>query len=71
MANILLVSGHPDLSHSLANKTILEEIGNSGLPFTLRRMDQLSWDFDIAKEQDYVRPVSYTHLEFQSMKMNW
>ena len=64
MANILLVSGHPDLSHSLANKTILEEIGNSGLPFTLRRMDQLGWDFDIAKEQDYVRQADIIVFQF-------
>ena len=31
MANILVISGHPDLSHSLANRTILETLRACGL----------------------------------------
>lgn len=64
MANILLVSGHPDLNHSLANKTILAKMEEFDFPFTLRRMDLLGWDFDIAREQEYVKQADVIVFQF-------
>lgn len=64
MTNILLVSGHPDLNHSLANKTILTKLEESHLPFTLRRMDLLGWDFDITREQEYVKQADVIVFQF-------
>lgn len=53
MKNVLIVSGHPDLKHSLANRTILEEVAKSLPEVHIRRLDALypSYQFDIAAEQ--------------------
>ncbi|WP_434357183.1 NAD(P)H-dependent oxidoreductase [Parasalinivibrio latis] len=51
MSRILLISGHPDLSSSLANKTILEKLsGFSGLE--VRALDTLYPDFHIDVETE-------------------
>lgn len=47
MKNILIVSGHPDLNNSFANKNILEEL-NSLLPEAeFAYLDKLYPDFRI------------------------
>ena len=40
MAKILVVSGHPHLDKSLANRTILETLKGLGPDFTLHRLDE-------------------------------
>lgn len=54
MNKVLVISGHPDLSNSLANRTILNDLQDApGLTIELRRLDRLYPDFriDVAAEQ--------------------
>lgn len=54
MTKVLIISGHPDLENSLANRTILGDVQDApGLEIELRRLDQLYPDFriDVAAEQ--------------------
>lgn len=55
MSQILVISGHPDLKHSLANRTILEELAQSDMLIRVRRLDLLGWDLPVAEEQDCLR----------------
>lgn len=41
MAHILVVSGHPDLNHSIANATILDELATALPDAEIRRLDWL------------------------------
>ena len=41
MAHILVVSGHPDLNHSIANATILDELATALPDAEIRRLDLL------------------------------
>lgn len=54
MAHILVVSGHPDLNHSIANATILDELATALPDAEIRRLDWLYPDskFNIAAEQE-------------------
>ena len=53
MKNVLIVSGHPDLKNSVANKTILEEIAAKCPQVEIRKLDELypDYQFDIKAEQ--------------------
>ena len=54
MTKVLIISGHPDLDHSLANRTILADLQDvPGLNIEQRRLDRLYPDFqiDVAAEQ--------------------
>jgi NAD(P)H dehydrogenase (quinone) len=53
MKNILIISGHPDLQQSVANKTIIETLEQTLPQAEVRRLDTLYPDyrFDIAAEQ--------------------
>ena len=54
LTNILLISGHPDLAHSFANKTIVETLqGQLGDAIRVRRLDVLYPDYriDVPAEQ--------------------
>ncbi len=53
MKNILIVSGHPDLSHSVANATILDNLASALPDAEIRRLDRLSpgGKFNIDDEQ--------------------
>ncbi|MDT1795502.1 flavodoxin family protein, partial [Salmonella enterica subsp. enterica serovar Oslo] len=54
MKNILVVSGHPELNHSVANATILDEVATALPDAEIRRLDWLYPDgkFNIAAEQE-------------------
>ena len=54
MKNILIISGHPNLQHSLANAEILAEVEKSLPKAEIRKLDALypNRRFDIAAEQD-------------------
>lgn len=53
MKNVLIVSGHPDLKNSVANKAILEEISARLPQAEIRKLDELypTYEFDIKAEQ--------------------
>ena len=40
MKNILIVSGHPELTHSVANATILDEVETALPDVEIRRLDR-------------------------------
>lgn len=50
MKNILVISGHPELTHSVANATILDEVETALPDVEIRRLDRLYPDgkFNIA-----------------------
>ncbi|MSE17701.1 flavodoxin family protein, partial [Pantoea agglomerans] len=47
MKNILIISGHPDLSHSVGNATILNEVASALPDAEIRRLDALYPDNNI------------------------
>lgn len=54
MTNVLIISGHPDLESSLANRIILDDLRDlPGLTIRQRRLSQLYPDYriDVAAEQ--------------------
>lgn len=53
MKNVVIISGHPDLKNSVANKTILEEIEKLLPEVEIRKLDELYSDcnFDVKAEQ--------------------
>lgn len=64
MAKILVVSGHPHLDKSLANRTILEPLKGLGPDFTLHRLDETGWDFDVKKEQELLKDADVIVFQF-------
>lgn len=64
MADILVISGHTDLDHSLANRTVIENLKEMGPDFTLHRLDQLGWEFDVAKEQELLKKADVIVFQF-------
>lgn len=53
MKNILIISGHPNLNGSIANKTILEEVAKALPEVQIRKLDELypTAQFDIKAER--------------------
>jgi glutathione-regulated potassium-efflux system ancillary protein KefF len=54
MSKVLIISGHPNLEHSLANRTILGDLADeAGITVETRNLDRLYPDFkvDVAAEQ--------------------
>ena len=53
MKNVVIISGHPDLKNSVANKTILDEIAAQCPQAEIRKLDELypDYKFDIKAEQ--------------------
>ncbi|TCP97315.1 putative NADPH-quinone reductase [Cricetibacter osteomyelitidis] len=53
MKNVLVISGHPNLSESVANSVILDELASGLKNVEIRKLDQLypTKQFDIAAEQ--------------------
>lgn len=53
MKNVLVISGHPCLKNSVANKTILDEIAKNCPEVEIRKIDELYPDcnFDVKAEQ--------------------
>jgi len=54
MKNILIISGHPDLNHSVGNATILDEVARALPAAEIRRLDALYPDhiINVSAEQD-------------------
>ena len=53
MKNVLVISGHPDLKNSVANKTILDEFAKLCPTAEIRKLDELypDYNFDVKAEQ--------------------
>ena len=53
MKNVVIISGHPDLKNSVANKTILDELSAQLESIEIRKLDELypTYQIDIAAEQ--------------------
>lgn len=53
MKNVLVISGHPDLKISVANKKILEEIAKNCPQAEIRKLDELypTYNFDVEVEK--------------------
>ena len=54
MKKVLVISGHPDLENSTANKTIIESLTKKMPEITIHRLDKAikNDNFDIEKEQE-------------------
>lgn len=66
MSNILIVSGHPNLNVSIANKVILDEVAKALPQAEIRKLDQLfkNGRFDIAAEQAAVLKADVIVFQF-------
>lgn len=66
MKNVLIISGHPDLSTSVANATILDEVAKALPDAEIRRLDSLYPDyrFGIAAEQAALLQADVVVLQF-------
>lgn len=66
MKNILVISGHPDLKASIANRTIIDELGKEVSNISVRRLDTLypDYKFDIPAEQQALVDADVIVLQF-------
>lgn len=66
MKKILIVSGHPDLNDSFANKTILEEVHKLLPEAEIAYLDKLYPDFqiDVQKEQERLLRADIIVLQY-------
>lgn len=64
--NILIVAGHPDLSRSLANRTILDEVAAQLPQAEIRKLSELYPDYriDVAAEQAALQNVDVIVWQF-------
>ena len=64
MSKILVVSGHPRLNQSLANKTILETLKDKGADFTLLRLDEEGFAPQVEKDQALLKDADIIVFQF-------
>jgi putative NADPH-quinone reductase len=66
MSKVLVISGHPDLSHSYTNRVILAELEQAIDTITVRRLDERYPDFriDVAAEQQALLDADVVVLQF-------
>ncbi|EHK90876.1 NAD(P)H-dependent oxidoreductase [Aggregatibacter actinomycetemcomitans] len=66
MKNVLVVSGHPDLNHSVANVEILQAVENALPDVKIRRLDSLypTYQFDIEEEQSAILEADVIVFQF-------
>ena len=70
MKNVVIISGHPDLKVSVANKTILEEISAKCPQVEIRKLDELypDYNFDVKAEQAALEKADIIILQYP---MHW
>lgn len=70
MKNIVIISGHPDLKNSCANKTILDEIAAKCPKAEIRKLDELypDYQFDVKAEQAALEKADIIVFQFP---MHW
>ncbi|MEO1193758.1 MAG: NAD(P)H-dependent oxidoreductase [Pseudomonadota bacterium] len=66
MSQVLLISGHPDLASSYANRRILEAVAAARPEIALRRLDQLypGYAVDVEAEQEALLAAEIVVLQF-------
>ncbi|AMQ92473.1 NAD(P)H-dependent oxidoreductase [Aggregatibacter actinomycetemcomitans] len=66
MKNVLIVSGHPDSNHSVANVEILQAVENTLPDVKIRRLDSLypTYKFDIDAEQSVILEADVIVFQF-------
>lgn len=64
MSSLLIISGHPDMRSSLANRTILEELQKTDLPCDIRRLDLSGFDLDVEEEQKHLKEAKVVVFQF-------
>lgn len=66
MKKILIVSGHPDLNHSVANTEILQAVEKALPHAKIRRLDSLypTYQFDIEAEQSAILEADVIVFQF-------
>lgn len=66
MANILVISGHPNLEHSFTNVLILQELEQRVNNLSVRRLDKLypQFQIDVAAEQQALLAADIIVLQF-------
>lgn len=66
MKKVLVISGHPDLKNSTANRKILETIAEKLPDATIEKLDELYPDyrFDVAKEQKNLEDADIIVFQF-------
>ena len=69
----LLISGHPDLSQSVANATILEEVASALPDITIRKLCEAApgGTFDVAAEQAALADLIVWQFPFHWYAMPW
>ena len=72
MKNVLIISGHPDLKNSVANKTILDEIAKKCPQVEIRKLDELYPDckFDVKTEQAALEKADVIIFQFPTYWYN-
>ena len=70
MKNVVIISGHPDLKNSVANKTILDEISAKCPQAEILKLDELypDYQFDIKAEQAALEKADIIIFQYP---MNW
>ncbi|MBR2732708.1 MAG: NAD(P)H-dependent oxidoreductase [Selenomonadaceae bacterium] len=70
MKNVVIISGHPDLKNSVANKTILDELAAQLPQAEIRKLDELypDYQFDIKAEQAALERADIIAFVYP---MNW
>lgn len=65
MSNLLLISGHPDLSRSVANKQILERLQDCS-QIKIHKLDEVypNYRIDVPKEQELLTQADIIVLQF-------
>lgn len=70
MKKVVIISGHPDLKNSCANKTILDEISKLCPEVEIRKLDELypDYNFDVKAEQAALEKADIILFQFP---MHW
>ena len=64
MAKILVISGHPHMERSIANKTILDTLKASGKDIAIDDLDAKGCDIDVAAEQEALKAADTIVFQF-------
>lgn len=61
----IIILGHPDITNSFANKSIIQEIRESGLSFELRNIQHLYPDYKIDARLEQEALLKHQNIVFQ------
>ena len=64
MAKILVISGHPHMERSIANKTILDTLKASGKDIAIDDLAAKGCDIDVAAEQEALKAADTVVFQF-------